>query len=117
MIRRPPRSTRTDTHFPDKTLFRSAPPSRRCSTASIRADRDAGAAAADMRAGAGGAGIRAAGACAADAGLRGRALFLLLRRADGRAPRSEEHTSDLQSLMRISYAVFCWKKKTHTSSD
>src|SRR3546814_6853545 len=71
MIRRPPRSTRTDTLFPYTTLFRSCrsapppdhaaedgPPSRRCWPS-----------------------------------------------------RSEEHTSELQSLMRISYAVFCLKKK------
>src|SRR3546814_10593178 len=85
MIRRPPRSTRTDTLFPYTTLFRSQ--------------------------------------------RRGLALFLL-RQKSGRSQRargsddrdrryhplsavqrSEEHTSELQSLMRISYAVFCLKKK------
>src|SRR3546814_1838388 len=74
MIRRPPRSTRTDTLFPDTTLFRSAaerPP----------AGKSAGPAAG--------------------------------RRRQDRRPcgsRSEEHTSELQSLMRISYAVYCLKK-------
>src|SRR3546814_11600765 len=73
MIRRPPRSTRTDTLFPYTTLFRSR-------------------------------------------GL-GRAHRQLLQattgrqQADASPDRSEEHTSELQSLMRISYAVFCLKKK------
>src|SRR3546814_2801330 len=80
MIRRPPRSTRTDTLFPYTTLFRSA------RTAARRRRR-----------------------------WRGR------RRCPSCSPpprpaarRSEEHTSELQSLMRISYAVFCLKKKTKT---
>src|SRR3546814_3067093 len=83
MIRRPPRSTRTDTLFPYTTLFRS---------------------------------IRQRAAARAARLLQSRR-----RRRTGRnekAPprqyteRSEEHTSELQSLMRISYAVFCLKKKT-----
>src|SRR3546814_12641631 len=82
MIRRPPRSTRTDTLFPYTTLFRSP-------------------------------------------GCRGRPRWSARSPPPGRAPRrrcrdrrrrclpgrSEEHTSELQSLMRISYAVFCLKKK------
>src|SRR3546814_1492390 len=82
MIRRPPRSTRTDTLFPYTTLFRSV-------------------------------GIVAARDHAADE--------LVAEGVDGAEPlegrhgaaqaRSEEHTSELQSLMRISYAVFCLKKK------
>src|SRR3546814_4874681 len=79
MIRRPPRSTRTDTLFPYTTLFRSA-------DYAPRSRRRCAAAAAE----------RARGAHVA------RAPF---------GPRSEEHTSELQSLMRISYAVFCLKKK------
>src|SRR3546814_8735949 len=71
MIRRPPRSTRTDTLFPYTTLFRSA----------AIAHRDANA-------------------------VERRILA-----AENRFGRSEEHTSELQSLMRISYAVFCLKKK------
>src|SRR3546814_7978399 len=80
MIRRPPRSTRTDTLFPYTTLFRSAHFGGECS----------------------GRGV-------ADA-------FRAAPRRCARDPaqvmhRSEEHTSELQSLMRISYAVFCLKKK------
>src|SRR3546814_10512621 len=90
MIRRPPRSTRTDTLFPYTPLFRSL---------AEQGFDDAAAAAilrrAERAAGGGqspGVGQGAPGAC----------LFLI---------RSEEHTSELQSLMRISYAVFCLKKK------
>src|SRR3546814_7716504 len=79
MIRRPPRSTRTDTLFPYTTLFRSV----------------------------------------------GGAIVVDPRHGEGISPkkqaqpaafhqRSEEHTSELQSLMRISYAVFCLKKKKHS---
>src|SRR3546814_5218699 len=98
MIRRPPRSTRTDTLFPYTTLFRSP------------GDREVGA------------GREAHGEVAAVV-LRGarcrprRCRRTVLGR--GRHPvrrvlhqRSEEHTSELQSLMRISYAVFCLKKKS-----
>src|SRR3546814_6795531 len=83
MIRRPPRSTRTDTLFPYTTLFRSArsrpaPARHRSARAAAPAPRPPGS---------------------PD------------RRDVRRASRSEEHTSELQSLMRISYAVFCLKKK------
>src|SRR3546814_3198520 len=90
MIRRPPRSTRTDTLFPYTTLFRS------------RLYR---------------------GALAAD-GARGDdpEIHPALQQGLGRAAqgtlqeaRSEEHTSELQSLMRISYAVFCLKKQKTTT--
>src|SRR3546814_3089406 len=91
MIRRPPRSTRTDTLFPYTTLFRSAPRPTR--------DRDCAAHSASARATAGHA--RSARADPAPSARR-------------RGFRSEEHTSELQSLMRISYAVFCLKKKTPT---
>src|SRR3546814_8932221 len=104
MIRRPPRSTRTDTLFPYTTLFRST-----------------------------------RGVCAGERTFAGfsRHLFPYSRwlevfRADHlvdlqsgepyqsvtplyETVRSEEHTSELQSLMRISYAVFCLKKKNNTS--
>src|SRR3546814_1748869 len=82
MIRRPPRSTRTDTLFPYTTLFRSpisttpAPPSNTSDPSSPRSP------------------INACGRISPTG-------------------RSEEHTSELQSLMRISYAVFCLKKKKH----
>src|SRR3546814_13444092 len=90
MIRRPPRSTRTDTLFPYTTLFRSD--GRRAN-------------------------------CHISAFLQvityvGTISYLVQRvlTAHGETkatlPRSEEHTSELQSLMRISYAVFCLKKKT-----
>src|SRR3546814_6293952 len=98
MKRRPPRSTRTDTLFPYTTLFRSAhygrgPQPQRPSQLGGQRDRrtgqlDAGCATATDRA-TGGYGV-----CVGDLGQR-----------------SEEHTSELQSLMRISYAVFCLKKK------
>src|SRR3546814_4113732 len=94
IIRRPPRSTRTDTLFPYTTLFRSAlrhQPHQATGPAHSQSDR----AAAD-----GGTGLdRQAAAPAVDA-----------RRVSGFGQRSEEHTSELQSLMRISYAVFCLKK-------
>src|SRR3546814_6121286 len=97
MIRRPPRSTRTDTLFPYTTLFRSS----------------------------------IAGPGTDELDHRSRLEGLSRTRAHARriagvlsgvvpAPavgdfRSEEHTSELQSLMRISYAVFCLKKKKHDS--
>src|SRR3546814_2009509 len=90
MIRRPPRSTRTDTLFPYTTLFRSRPRSR------TRADGCA-----DARHRTGGR-----------PPLHRSNEEPLLRVPDGDPlRRSEEHTSELQSLMRISYAVFCLKKK------
>src|SRR3546814_14207721 len=97
-IRLPPRSTRTDTLFPSTTLFRSFQ------------FREPGAAALDR--------IEPrreiAGELRQIVGLdamfaRHRAQFEQAR--FGRIERSEEHTSELQSLMRISYAVFCLKKK------
>src|SRR3546814_12271718 len=82
MIRRPPRSTRTDTLFPYTTLFRSL--------------FDGGLI-----------------AIGASLSLLGRAQLLAIWRARRHRKRSEEHTSELQSLMRISYAVFCLKKKNN----
>src|SRR3546814_9205675 len=96
MVRRPPRSTRTDTLFPYTTLVRSG-------AGRSRGGRPAAVHGADPRGPA--AGISGAVAGGED----------LLRpvgdRAAGQERRSEEHTSELQSLMRISYAVFCLKKK------
>src|SRR3546814_18064330 len=99
MIRRPPRSTRTDTLFPYTTLFRSDGMNifdgqcRRTQHDVLsgrlhRAERQGN--------------VR-----------HGRGAFNVSNRraAATRATRSEEHTSELQSLMRISYAVFCLKKK------
>src|SRR3546814_1088268 len=92
MIRRPPRSTRTDTLFPYTTLFRSMPILPKIWFAKAGTSSDA---------------------C-----LRGRFNIILRigycsteRRPSCSENRSEEHTSELQSLMRISYAVFCLKKK------
>src|SRR3546814_2274149 len=97
MIRRPPRSTRTDTLFPYTTLFRSPVLDRR------------GQAQGQDQQAAGGQhiGVQAIAvdhvAAHERAGGNGR--------IEGGYRRSEEHTSELQSLMRISYAVFCLKKK------
>src|SRR3546814_6115722 len=82
MIRRPPRSTRTDTLFPYTTLFRSRPDDRGAEAAYSRRLR------------------RAVTRAFGHPGAVG-----------GGDARSEEHTSELQSLMRISYAVFCLKTK------
>src|SRR3546814_4498858 len=95
MIRRPPRSTRTDTLFPYTTLFRSPGADRR------RPDpwRAVGR-------------LQLQGRAGRREGLAGQARQPV-QPADR---RSEEHTSELQSLMRISYAVFCLKKKTNYTS-
>src|SRR3546814_2683931 len=94
MIRRPPRSTRTDTLFPYTTLFRSR-----------------------FRIGQGG--LRQAFPtiipCRPPPRKKTRRTSCRFRRVLHRSLlRSEEHTSELQSLMRISYAVFCLKKKKQT---
>src|SRR3546814_19681980 len=97
MIRRPPRSTRTDTLFPYTTLFRSGEPLQRFRgqlrvVAVVDDDADGDRAADRLH----------------------MVVNTLLRRAHQVVrQRSEEHTSELQSLMRISYAVFCLKKKNH----
>src|SRR3546814_5157464 len=101
MIRRPPRSTRTDTLFPYTTLFRSW--FLRLAVQLLGPERRSTGDAAGP--GEGRIGDQA-GLCAGLA--RGRAGPGLL------GGRSEEHTSELQSLMRISYAVFCLKKKKNT---
>src|SRR3546814_8499730 len=88
MIRRPPRSTRTDTLFPYTTLFRSPRVCARHKSHHPGAARPA----------------------RADRPIRDETPAL-------RRTRSEEHTSELQSLMRISYAVFCLKKKKNNTSE
>src|SRR3546814_8085687 len=110
MIRRPPRSTRTDTLFPYTTLFRSRP---RFEAGEIAAPDPARGGLAD--------------ACHFGNGSSRPPLGAWRRRIEcagqdvvddvvgGRRARSEEHTSELQSLMRISYAVFCLKKKKQTT--
>src|SRR3546814_9133270 len=98
MIRRPPRSTRTDTRFPYTTLFRSFQPGE-----AYQFDwshEDVEIAGKPMR-------VKVAHArlCAS------RTPYVRAYPRESQEIRSEEHTSELQSLMRISYAVFCLKKK------
>src|SRR3546814_10373819 len=100
MRRRPPRSTRTDTLFPYTTLFRSGPSLVLLQHPQRLAEDDARLDGAGALARAGDRRVRGE-----DAG-RGRAVH---------QGRSEEHTSELQSLMRISYAVFCLKKKIYSN--
>src|SRR3546814_20025557 len=123
MIRRPPRSTRTDTLFPYTTLFRSFKSNR-------KAERKSGD---DKESGKIATGAKALDIAMEEDGARTYGEFLAGRKTKRvRMPlggegydfyperrhlehefdRSEEHTSELQSLMRISYAVFCLKKKT-----
>src|SRR3546814_4248043 len=97
MIRRPPRSTRTDTLFPYTTLFRSA--RRSWQRWHSRWPRERARCAAHERP-------------AARASLRP-SVVRLESPLTRELLRSEEHTSELQSLMRISYAVFCLKKKKY----
>src|SRR3546814_5798372 len=96
MIRRPPRSTRTDTLFPYTTLFRSLW-HHHLVIAQI-GNEDAQRRLTHRK-----ANHQSKCKGAIDKNL-----------SEFRSRRSEEHTSELQSLMRISYAVFCLKKKTHT---
>src|SRR3546814_4431936 len=107
MIRRPPRSTRTDTLFPYTTLFRS-----RGGVEDRRGDGEATLLTAGEV-----PWISVGEATQAERGedLVGASLSHLSVQAE--RPRSEEHTSELQSLMRISYAVFCLKKKIHTDKE
>src|SRR3546814_6952563 len=96
MLRRPPRSTRTDTLFPYTTLFRS-----RSAAQNLRYPDS----------------VRVGATIPCTSRKRS-----LLEVSDGnsgvsRARRSEEHTSELQSLMRISYAVFCLKKKKQKKNN
>src|SRR3546814_5199589 len=97
MIRRPPGSTRTDTLFPYTTLFRSRGRFAGLQGHLRRVDRRP-------------AGGRLDGAGDDIVGL-GRPTRGLPRRLGREWLRSEEHTSELQSLMRLSYAVFCLQKK------
>src|SRR3546814_4214354 len=97
-IRRPPRSTRTDTLFPSTTLFRSLC-SQELNSKELTGARTSGGACGLIR-------------CSAKKLTRVCIIgFYFLKE------RSEEHTSELQSLMRISYAVFCLKKKKNHGSN
>src|SRR3546814_1738605 len=109
MIRRPPRSTRTDTLFPYTTLFRSA--------AKVVTAVDArGNIYGQVQ---NGGSIIIGNQTDHSNGVNtGMQLFLVVREGAVLDARSEEHTSELQSLMRISYAVFCLKKKKdHNDKD
>src|SRR3546814_1098180 len=116
MIRRPPRSTRTDTLFPYTSLFRSRS-ARRRPCAGLRPKRGSPCRR-RWRRGRGGAGRVAPPSLPAFLPpLQGEGFKAGFVEGDGSEPgnRSEEHTSELQSLMRISYAVFCLKKKKQIS--
>src|SRR3546814_6595914 len=117
MIRQPPRSTRTDTRLPYTTLFRSRALIIEAAQQLIREE---------------GYGATSTRRIAARAGLKPSLVHyyfpttddLLVEvsrhgaeESDRMIERSEEHTSELQSLMRISYAVFCLKKKTTTDNN
>src|SRR3546814_5586529 len=118
MVRRPPSSTRTDTLFPYTTLVRSQE-----STDPMLSLEEAQSRAQDLVAAARRAGADAADAvyaCNASTNVSVRLGALEdVERSEGEEiglrVRSEEHTSELQSLMRISYAVFCLQKKKNTT--
>src|SRR3546814_5957822 len=104
MIRRPPRSTRTDTLFPYTTLFRSRDGHIRHSVFhGLRTDKPAKAIIRETS-----MPTRGKSASVALHGLLNKVKITHPERI-----RSEEHTSELQSLIRISYAVFCLKKKKY----
>src|SRR3546814_3149400 len=107
MIRRPPRSTRTDTLFPYTTLFRSTTFKARChivTASSLSCQAYPSSSHRDLQ-----AHWQSPPDIAQDSSSASAA----------RKPpcRSEEHTSELQSLMRSSYAVFCLKKKTKQNTQ
>src|SRR3546814_3246192 len=107
MIRRPPRSTRTDALFPYTTLFRSLGEAA-LGVAAGRHGQDQAEGDARAQGGVGLGGVRIGALRLGDLRLGDHRK---LPAAAFAANRSEEHTSELQSLMRISYAVFCLKKK------
>src|SRR3546814_6095451 len=96
MIRRPPASTLTDTRFPYTTLFRSRHVGAR---EGVLADE----------------GVHRAGLVHAADRMQHEDAVVVEQFADLAEERSEEHTSELQSLLRISYAVFCLQKNTTTN--
>src|SRR3546814_10710972 len=103
MLRRPPRSTRTDTLFPYTTLFRAR---KREVYAYSSPAQEAGKAV-----------WRWPGSKPLSAPVSRRRLGKVRSDPSSFQPRSEEHTSELQSLMRISYAVFCLKKKNKSKAN
>src|SRR3546814_7786986 len=121
MIRRPPRSTRTDTLFPYTTLFRSSPASRYRRTGTRHSESPPlweRAPAPSPGHSAFGGRNRCLGAGSPPWDCRVPPPIPLPPERTLRPPmRSEEHTSELQSLMRISYAVFCLKQKTTKQTE
>src|SRR3546814_9660452 len=113
MIRRPPRSTRTDTLFPYTTLFRSDLDRHR-SLVVVGSGKRLRLLGRDRRVLLDQLGHLATERLDAERQRRDveQQHVLAIARQHGALHRSEEHTSELQSLMRISYAVFCLKKKT-----
>src|SRR3546814_5024798 len=108
MIRRPPRSTRTDTLFPYTTLFRSQAAGSEAMGTMERYSK-VGMQELDQRLS---KIVEAARKQPVSVYRYGAPWVWIVSQDD----RSEEHTSELQSLMRISYAVFCLKKKTQTTN-
>src|SRR3546814_9743285 len=110
MIRQPPRSTRTDTLFPYTTLFRSEDETHTIMTpfGEYQFLRRAGEALHPEK--------ESLAALASTREIIGEYNFAG-QYQQAPAPRSEEHTSELQSLMRISYAVFCLKKKNNNKHN
>src|SRR3546814_2010689 len=112
MNRRPPRSTRTDTLFPDPTLFRSIPLVREHGVEYLFAATIlmgliqivAGLLRLDLV-------MQFVSRSVITGFLNALAILIFMAQLPQLIGRSEEHTSELQSLMRISYAVFCLKKK------
>src|SRR3546814_3953936 len=110
MIRRPPRSTRTDTLFPYTTLFRSKLKAGPAPRKLPPNPRSSGGYSGGNKTGSGGrAYSKSKGKSSSYSSGNGNSQGKVAR-------RSEEHTSELQSLMRISYAVFCLKKNKKSSS-
>src|SRR3546814_6853239 len=101
MRRRPPRSTLTDTLFPSTTLFRSLLKSLALARSSV-----------EFRLSHNGKPVRIWKAARDEQAQLQRVAEVLGEDFPAQSLRSEEHTSELQSLMRISYAVFCLKKKS-----
>src|SRR3546814_6483579 len=130
MIRRPPKSTRTDTLFPYTTLFRSAVTGPTADRGALAAQGarprghgrghlrlDAAATRHPRRRGSRVAPRRGRGRLEPQPARRLPARLVVAPEQGAHTARSEEHTSELQSLMRISSAVFCLKKKTKSNTN
>src|SRR3546814_3912835 len=114
MTRRPPRSTRTDTLFPYTTLFRACHLQGGGHRGAARASDEQPLLAGDPAGHGEADGVADRDDLVDHGGVVGRRPEVLADALDEvGAARSEEHTSELQSLMRISYAVFCLKKKNN----